>query len=155
MPSGTFERKRRPIFERLMKRTVVDMNTNCVVWTGAVGFGGHGQIRSEKHKLLATHRVSWEHHNGPIPEGMKLCHRCDNPPCINPDHLFLGTQADNMRDMIAKGRNRRGETHHNAKVTDDQVRDIIAATGTQREIAKRFKLSQQHIGVLKRREQRA
>ena len=150
MPKGQFKRKRRPIYDRLMKRTFTDAKTGCVVWTGTVGFGGHGQIRSAKTKLLATHRVSWEHHNGPIPEGMKLCHRCDNPPCINPEHLFLGTQADNIRDMIEKGRNRRGETHHNARLTDIKVGKIIRARGTQREIAERFKISQQYVGMLKR-----
>lgn len=64
---------------------------------------GYGRIRVDGKSWLA-HRFSWVLANGPIPEGMYVCHRCDNPPCINPEHLFLGTQTDNMRDMAAKGR---------------------------------------------------
>lgn len=70
----------------------------------------HVQIRRNGRTYL-THRLTWEWANGPIPEGMNVCHKCDNPPCCNPDHLFLGTQRDNIRDCVVKGR------HHHTEVT--------------------------------------
>lgn len=73
-----------------------------------------------------AHRVSWELHNGPIPEGMCVLHRCDNPPCVNPDHLFLGTQLDNIADRVRKGRNGdlSGQNNGRAKLTSEQVLEM-------------------------------
>lgn len=76
----------------------------CWVWTGTTTRGGYGLISDAGRKRL-VHRVYYEHYTGqPIPEGKILLHTCDNPPCINPEHLLVGTQRDNMNDMYAKGR---------------------------------------------------
>jgi hypothetical protein len=82
----------------------------CWIWNGALSVDGYGHLFLERnhdtgrvHKTGA-HCIAWMLGNGPIPGGMVICHRCDNPPCVNPSHLFIGTQADNMRDCIAKGR---------------------------------------------------
>jgi hypothetical protein len=77
-----------------------------------------------RYRKYYAHRVSYEIHHGPIPEGMCVCHHCDNPPCCNPAHLFLGTDQDNVSDMIAKGRNVRGEDMHASKLTESQVLEI-------------------------------
>lgn len=77
----------------------------CWSWVGAKHRHGYGQIRVNK-KLLAAHRVSWLLHYGQIPDGMCVLHKCDNPECTNPEHLFIGTMKDNSRDMMAKGRGR-------------------------------------------------
>ena len=87
--------------------------TECWVWTGAGvsrlprrNYGLAHKPGTNRGKVRA-HRVSWEMHNGPIPDGLNVLHTCDNPPCVNPAHLFVGTQRDNVRDMYAKGRGRK------------------------------------------------
>lgn len=93
-----------PIHLRFWRR-VVKSESGCWLWTGSVDGGGYGTISTTRGYAPAkAHRVSWEMRNGPIPAGMVICHTCDTPSCVNPDHLMAGTQADNMQDMSAKGR---------------------------------------------------
>ena len=88
------------------------MSTPCLEWKAARGSTGYGQCRISG-KLYRAHRVAWEMANGPVPDGLDVLHKCDNPPCVNVEHLFLGTHTDNMHDMFAKGRKvvARGERH--------------------------------------------
>jgi hypothetical protein len=107
----------------------VDASGECWEWRAHRKPGGYGQFTVRKGYFASAHVVSYALTNGPIPAGMVVCHRCDNPPCVRPDHLFLGTQADNARDMIAKGRDGRrlrGEEKPGAKLTEDAVRAIRA-----------------------------
>lgn len=105
----------------------------CRVWTGALNAQGYGVIRFDKKNYLA-HRLAWQFTFGPIPDGLCVLHHCDNPPCADVGHLFLGTKGDNIRDMDRKGRRRspthkpncRGETHPVAKLTEDAVLDMRA-----------------------------
>jgi len=98
----------------------VQKTENCWLWMGARTKLGYGQRGGRKTGRRYTHRLSWEMRFGPIPEGLCVLHHCDNPPCVNPDHLFLGTKKDNTQDMIAKGRGRgprfSGETHPGARL---------------------------------------
>lgn len=115
----------RPIEERFWAK--VNKTDTCWLWTGAVRRFGYGVINSGR-KSEAAHRVSWTLHYGPIPDGMCVLHQCDVPACVNPDHLFLGTYADNNRDMKEKGRARgggqQGEKCNKAKLTAQQVIEI-------------------------------
>ncbi|MEU2236139.1 HNH endonuclease signature motif containing protein [Streptomyces vietnamensis] len=74
------------------------------MWTGGRGDHGYGSLKDDDRRAISTHRFSWQLHHGAIPADMEVCHTCDNPPCVRPDHLFLGTHTDNMQDMLKKGR---------------------------------------------------
>lgn len=108
----------------------VDKSGDCWTWTGTTNGrnDGYGKFSVGPNVRVYAHRFSWELHNGLIPEGMLVCHHCDNPLCVRPDHLFLGTPLDNMRDMWAKGRGnnprRTGEDARNHKLTWDAVNEI-------------------------------
>ena len=97
----------------------------CWPWTAALYPKGYGQFNVDGRAVLAS-RFSWELHHGPILGGLWMLHRCDNPPCVNPAHLFLGTSADNIQDMVAKGRARGavGTANRHAKLTPAEVREI-------------------------------
>jgi len=85
---------------------LVRMPNGCLEWTGCTSHG-YGLIGVNGNQVQA-HRVAWELANGPIPAGMEVCHKCDRPPCCDPEHLFIGTHTDNMADMAAKGRAHNG-----------------------------------------------
>jgi len=102
--------------ETIEANCIPEPNTGCWLWTGHVNPQGYGRFGT-RHK---AHRVSFEVHNGPIPAGHHICHRCDQPGCVNPEHLFAGTRADNMRDASRKGRfygQGRPERNPQAKLT--------------------------------------
>jgi len=95
----------------------------CRVFTGARRGDGYGAFQMGK-RQTGAHRAAWEFTYGPIPSGMKVLHRCDNPPCCEPTHLFLGTNADNLADMAAKGRSTHGARNPNARLTAEEVAEI-------------------------------
>lgn len=150
---NTDKRKTRhaPIEQRLKAR-LVPTASGCLEWTGARDQGGYGRIWSAGLSLL-THRVAWAHENGPIPAGMHVLHRCDNPPCCNPDHLFIGTNADNMADKKAKGRSRGGVPPR--KLSDDVedvVRERYRGGETQQALAEEFGVSQMTVSNIVHRQ---
>ena len=103
---GTYKlkgRHRPPVADRFQEGYLPEPTSGCWLWKRAINSAGYGLIGKEG-KLYTAHRISWELHNGPIPEGIQVCHKCDVKYCVNPDHLFLGTQKDNMDDAVRKGR---------------------------------------------------
>lgn len=112
--------KREPLEQRFWKKVnkfgklwtdpETGITTNCWEWTASLHSHGYGQIADDYNegnplKVLRAHRTAWEFKHGKIPDGQLVCHKCDNPRCVNDSHLFLGTQQQNMSDMITKGRN--------------------------------------------------
>lgn len=100
-----------------------------------------------------AHRVSWELAHGHIPDGLVVCHRCDNPPCVNPAHLFLGTHKDNSQDMAHKGKSQRGERNTKAKLTADDVIAIRLSAKSGREIAKDYGIQPTQVSHIRLRKQ--
>lgn len=137
-----------PIDVRLWRRvdkngpTLTHMDSACWMWTGHVIADGYGHIKRGKTMVL-THRLSWELTFGEIKDGLLVLHKCDNPACVNPSHLFLGTDADNARDRDSKGRlgNRTGSANGNAKITEDIVIQIRSSATPTKELAKAYNVS--------------
>jgi hypothetical protein len=102
-----------PPANRFWPKVLCDLKTGCWVWTASCLPSGYGQFSISRNRARVAHRVSWEMHFGPIPDGLLVCHHCDNPPCVRPDHLFLGTDSTNAWDKVAKGRAPRGDAHPN------------------------------------------
>lgn len=117
----------------------IDKKTGCWVWSGKRIKGKYGAVKSNGTAHVA-HRLSYEMFVGPIPEGMLVCHHCDNPPCINPDHLFVGSHSDNMKDCFAKGRQSRrcipwDKCKNGHEMTEENV--YLSKTGRQCKKCKR------------------
>lgn len=120
------------------------------IWVGLRKTGGYGRLSFRSRKYLA-HRLSWEIANGPIPDGNNVLHKFDDPPNVNPSHLFLGTQKDNMHDASVKGRivAHKGEKSGMAKLTDDlvkEIRDLAKSGYTHRQIGKMYGVSHATAG---------
>ena len=127
-------------------------NSGCWIWMGALNKeNGYGVTWQETPRRQRVHRLMYERVCGPIPEGLHVLHRCDMPLCVNPDHLFLGTHADNMKDAAAKKRfhDRRGEKAPNARLTPTQVAEIQASKISQRAIARQFGITQACVSLIK------
>lgn len=130
-----------------------DPETGCWIWTASVAGKGYGQLRIPgTRRNVYAHRFSYELHHGPVPKEMQVCHRCDNPRCVNPKHLFLGTCADNLADMRDKGRHLYGERNAQAKLTEAQVAEIrLNKEGkSQYALAEHYGVSQAHVGRILR-----
>ena len=100
----------------------VDKSGDCWEWTGGKMRGGYGSFKDDGGKTVYAHRISWAINCGRIPKGLCVCHHCDNPNCVNPSHLFLGTDKDNKQDSMGKGRHAKGEIHGSAKLTEEDVK---------------------------------
>jgi hypothetical protein len=139
--------------ERLLSKTQIDPVTGCWNWTASKDTHGYGHLRHQGRIRLA-HRFSYELHCGPVPEGMQVCHKCDNRVCLNPDHLFIGTWRDNMLDKLAKGRQSRARQYGNknpaAKLSEADIIAIRRAKGSvlQKDLALKYGVDRAHISQI-------
>lgn len=131
--------------ERLAGRIKVTPS-GCHEFTGTRNPNGYGQLTIQR-TVVRAHRVSWIANFGPIPDGLSVLHRCDNPPCINPTHLFLGTQSDNIKDAYAKGRAGLGLRPDEGRLSAETVAEIRALEGKRlrRLIAQDFDVSESTV----------
>ena len=143
--SGSLEER----FWRFVSRGAKD---ECWAWGGVKSQGGYGRIKFNG-RLMPSSHVSFEIHQGKVPNHLHVLHRCDNPPCVNPDHLFLGTQKDNLADRAAKGRFNpvRGEKHGSAVLTEDQVRAIRLDGRKHGLIAADYGITRPNVSYIKSR----
>ncbi len=118
---------KRPFVERFEAMYMPEPNSGCWLWLGSLGMYGYGQITDAEGNQKRAPKASWEHHKGrKVPGALWVLHKCDTPSCVNPDHLFIGTPADNCHDMIAKGRNSRGAAHAAAGAPRDGINNPAA-----------------------------
>lgn len=144
--------ERVPVGQRFWQKVI--KGDGCWEWQGCKQSHGYGQIRID-HKSKLSHRVSWEMVNGPIPDGLHVLHKCDNPACVRPDHLFLGTHEENMEDRKRKGRTTCGEQYEHAKLTTAdviEIRQLYISGLTQRELSERFGVNRRHISRIVNRQ---
>lgn len=135
----------------LLARTKIDEISGCWNWVKAKDQDGYGSVRFGG-KQRRAHRVSYEVHIEPVPRDARVCHRCDNPACINPAHLFLGSQAENISDMVAKGRQARGQRVSTAKLNESDIfaiRDADGGRGLHTALAKKHGVSSQQIADIR------
>jgi hypothetical protein len=142
--------------DRFHQKYQID-ESGCWLWTGGTRPNNKGVAYprhwTDDRKSIGAHRFSFELVNGEIPKGMYVCHKCDTPLCVNPDHLFVGTHHDNMRDMVQKKRSFTGRGEHKkglAKLTNQQADQIRKMEISQSKIAALFRVSQTTIGRIKR-----
>lgn len=155
-------RKVENVPDRFWSKVDVGIPIVCWPYMGQRLPKGYGLFYANGRKGLA-HRFVVEMEHGPIPAGMLVCHHCDNPSCVNPNHLYLGTQVQNIADMFRRGRAptaeyrsavglkvaRRGTDHHNSKLDADKVRAIRVTVGSSSEVAKIFGVSRRTIGFIR------
>lgn len=140
-----------PTWEWLLSKSKVDKNTDCIEWQGCLSSGyGCTTIGGDIHARV--HRLAYQFKVGSIPIGLFVCHRCDNKLCINPEHLFLGTTQDNMRDRDEKNRQAKGERITNSKLTESEIREIRKSTETNVSDANKYGVSASAISYVKNRQ---
>lgn len=144
----------RPVEERFWEK--VEKGPGCWRWTGATRGGDYGVFRvgGRDVPMVQAHRVAYELEKGPIPDGQVVCHRCDNPACVRPDHLFAGSQSENIRDQLKKGRHRSQRHRYPSRLSDEQIKAIQASSLSQASLGRRYGVSRSYIGLIKQGKRR-
>jgi len=140
--------------ERLEAKSVPVPECGCIIWVGGCSYYGYGEM-NYNHKICNVHRLSWEIHKGKIPDGVHVLHKCDVPPCINSDHLYLGTAKDNANDRERRNRGNhvplKGSLNGNSKLNEEDIFRIREDRRSQRKIAADYGVEKTTIGHIKQR----
>lgn len=140
------------LVERFHQKYIKDEG-GCWLWTASCAGKGYGQIKVSGERInMYAHRLSYWIHKGEDPGRKQVCHTCDNPKCVNPDHLFIGTSQENHDDMVKKDRHTRGERSATAKLSEKEVlqlKDCLSLDMTQKQIAAAFQISQVQVSRIK------
>lgn len=139
-----------PVTEELFL-SWLDRTGDCWIWQRSCIRGGYGSFMLVGKQKRIAHRFAYEMFVGPIPKRQLVLHECDNPPCCNPQHLFLGNHKKNIRDMVKKGRQAQGERHGNARLTEKDVRAIRVDSRPLKEIAAEYGVRADHICDIRKR----
>ena len=131
-------RPRIPLSEKIEKHTVRIPESGCWIWMKSLNSGGYGNTTLGRNSSILAHRASYEEKYGKIPNGVLALHSCDIKSCVNPDHIFLGTQQDNMTDKVMKNRQANGEKHGMSKLTREQAFEAKFGTEKPSLLAKKF-----------------
>lgn len=145
----------RSLKERFDEKYIPEPNSGCWLWTASCRSGGYGQIADEDGRIIGAHQASYLIHKGEY-KSLHVCHHCDNPLCVNPDHLFLGTMKDNLADMTRKGRRRsnppKGSKNKQSRLTEEEVKEIriIYSKGcvSHQNLADMYGVSKRNITVI-------
>lgn len=142
-----FHTKEQPLRDRLMAKVIMSEN-GCWLWSGLRNSYGYAMLWREG-KAVRAHRVAYEIFKGPVADDLVVCHTCDAPECVNPDHLFIGTRKDNNADSARKLRNSYGERNGHARITTVQAVEIYHSTLPQRALAKKYGIHQSTVSDIK------
>ena len=148
-------RQPRPLRDRFWEKVDVRSEAECWPWIGSIDTRGYGTIGADGGRpLMRAHRVSYEFAHGPIPDGLFVCHACDNRDCVNPNHLFAATQRENVLDMVRKGRQRpcAGERNPSTKLKSDQVIAIRQDNRSSSVILAEYEISNSTLWAIRHRD---
>lgn len=145
---------KKTVLERFEEKYVPEPNSGCWLWIGGYGPRGYGAFyNKEENRMIAAHRISYSIFKGKIPDGNVVCHKCDVTSCVNPNHLFIGTQKDNVNDCWSKGRGKipllKGEKSNGSKLNESQVRYIRDSSKTLRALSKELGISNSAVCLIK------
>jgi hypothetical protein len=149
--ASPYARPHRSLAERFWEK--VAKGDGCWLWTASKDRSGYGQIgvKTEKgFRPVKAHRIAWQLTHGAVAPGQHVLHQCDTPSCVRPDHLFVGTHADNMQDMLRKGRQGHSERHGMAKLTNADVVAIRASSRSSADLSAVFGVGEDHISRIRR-----
>jgi hypothetical protein len=134
-------RPRVAIPEKISKNSVRVPESGCWLWIGSLTNNGYGRMTFGAKTEFLSHRLSYEQKYGEIPNGMLALHHCDVKCCVNPDHIFIGTQQDNMTDKVMKNRQAKGAHHGMARLTEEQAKEVKFSDQKTSDLAKKFNCS--------------